>query len=205
MGHRRWSGARSGAVAVLGIIRMALPLRTRLSECPEAFASTRVCGPQRHPRQGAPDVVYRRGQPAANSWARAMVSGGRAGLAQCSWCSCRSPNDSINMLPKVGFPELLLEVPDLTGMTSAFTHISGADPSMEQFALSVCALLLSEACTVGLTPVVKPNVPALTRGGWSRSTRGTCAQRRSSRRRTGRSSTPNAGSTWCGGRVHPHE
>ncbi|MGW3308289.1 Tn3 family transposase [Streptomyces sp. NPDC001073] len=68
------------------------------------------------------------------------------------------------MLPKVDFPELLLEVADLTGMTTAFTHISGADPSMEEFELSVCALLLSEACNVGLTPVVKPNVPALTRG-----------------------------------------
>ncbi|MFD9374208.1 Tn3 family transposase [Streptomyces sp. NPDC059999] len=68
------------------------------------------------------------------------------------------------MLPKVDFPELLLEVAELTGMTSAFTHISGADPSMEEFELSVCALLLSEACNVGLTPVVKPNVPALTRG-----------------------------------------
>ncbi|MFE7130404.1 Tn3 family transposase [Streptomyces sp. NPDC057638] len=69
-----------------------------------------------------------------------------------------------NMLPNVDFPELLLEVADLTGMTSAFTHISGAYPSMEEFELSVCALLLSEACNVGLTPVVKPNVPALTRG-----------------------------------------
>ncbi|MCX5141873.1 Tn3 family transposase [Streptomyces sp. NBC_00338] len=68
------------------------------------------------------------------------------------------------MLPKVDFPELLLEVADLTGMTSAFTHISGAEPRMEEFELSVCALLLSEACNVGLTPVVKPNVPALTRG-----------------------------------------
>ncbi|MFF8958679.1 Tn3 family transposase [Streptomyces sp. NPDC014894] len=68
------------------------------------------------------------------------------------------------MLPKVDFPELLLEVADLTGMTSAFTHISGADPHMDEFELSVCALLLSEACNVGLTPVVKPNVPALTRG-----------------------------------------
>ncbi|MGW1412194.1 DUF4158 domain-containing protein [Streptomyces sp. NPDC002403] len=35
------------------------------------------------------------------------------------------------MLPKVDFPELLLEVADLTGMTSAFTHISGADSGME--------------------------------------------------------------------------
>ncbi|MFD9514877.1 Tn3 family transposase [Streptomyces mirabilis] len=68
-----------------------------------------------------------------------------------------------SMLPKVDFPELLLEVAELTGMTTAFTHISGADPHMDDFEVSVCALLLAEACNVGLTPVAKPNVPALTR------------------------------------------
>ncbi len=31
------------------------------------------------------------------------------------------------MLPKVDFPELLLEVAELTGMVDAFTHISGAE------------------------------------------------------------------------------
>ncbi|WP_331739880.1 Tn3 family transposase (plasmid) [Streptomyces goshikiensis] len=57
-----------------------------------------------------------------------------------------------NMLPKVDFSELLLEVADLTGVTSAFTHIPSAGPSTEEFDLSICALLLSEACNVGLTP-----------------------------------------------------
>lgn len=57
------------------------------------------------------------------------------------------------MLPKIDFPELLLEVAELTGMTTAFTHISGADPHMDDFEVSVCALLLAEACNVGLTPV----------------------------------------------------
>ncbi|ESP95709.1 transposase Tn3 family protein (plasmid) [Streptomyces sp. GBA 94-10 4N24] len=34
------------------------------------------------------------------------------------------------MLPRVDFPELLLEVAELTGMADAFTHISGADSGM---------------------------------------------------------------------------
>ena len=69
-----------------------------------------------------------------------------------------------NMLPTVDFPELLLEVAELTALPDAFTHISGALTTMEDFAVSLCAVWLSEACNVGMTPVVKPDVPALTRG-----------------------------------------
>ena len=68
-----------------------------------------------------------------------------------------------NMLPNVDFPELLLEVAEMTALPDAFTHISGALTTMEDFAVSLCAVWLSEACNVGLTPVVKPDVPALTR------------------------------------------
>lgn len=67
------------------------------------------------------------------------------------------------MLPQVDFPELLLEVAEFTGLADAFTHISGAVTSMEDFTTSVCGVLLSEACNVGLTPVVEPDHPALTR------------------------------------------
>ncbi|MFD4539042.1 Tn3 family transposase [Streptomyces bauhiniae] len=63
-----------------------------------------------------------------------------------------------------GVPELLLEVAELTGMADAFTHISGADSHMEGFTTSLCAVLLTEACNVGFTPVIKPDVPALSRG-----------------------------------------
>ena len=69
-----------------------------------------------------------------------------------------------NMLPTVDFPELLLEVAELTALPDAFTHIPGALTTMEDFAVSLCAVWLSEACNVGMTPVVKPDVPALTRG-----------------------------------------
>jgi hypothetical protein len=67
------------------------------------------------------------------------------------------------MLPRVDFPELLLEVFDRTKLADEFTHISGADPAMEDFAVSLCGLLVAEACNVGLVPIEKPNVPALTR------------------------------------------
>ncbi|MEV0972127.1 Tn3 family transposase [Microtetraspora glauca] len=65
------------------------------------------------------------------------------------------------MLTKVDFPELLLEVAELTGMPEAFTHISGAGSGMEGFATSLCVVLLSEACNVGLTPVIKPGLRQL--------------------------------------------
>ncbi|WP_155342709.1 Tn3 family transposase [Acrocarpospora pleiomorpha] len=67
------------------------------------------------------------------------------------------------MLPWVDFPELLLEVFDRTGLPADFTHISGADTTMEDFPMSLAALIVAEACNVGLVPIEKPNVPALTR------------------------------------------
>ncbi|GAB2859000.1 Tn3-like element Tn3 family transposase [Actinocorallia aurea] len=67
------------------------------------------------------------------------------------------------MLPRVDFPELLLEVFDRTQLAAEFTHISGADTGMEDFAVSLCGLIVAEACNVGLVPIEKPNVPALTR------------------------------------------
>lgn len=89
------------------------------------------------------------------------------------------------MLPKVDFPELLLEVAELTGMPEAFTHISGSDSGMEGFTTSLRAVLLSEACNVGMTPVIKPDVPALTTGRLAQVDQGVP---RTSRRRTACSS-----------------
>ncbi|WP_344948297.1 Tn3 family transposase [Sphaerisporangium flaviroseum] len=68
-----------------------------------------------------------------------------------------------DMLPRLDFPELLLEVFDRTGLPADFTHISGADSPMEDFGVSLAALIVAEACNVGLVPIEKPNVPALTR------------------------------------------
>ncbi|MBN6057712.1 Tn3 family transposase, partial [Nonomuraea sp. RK-328] len=68
-----------------------------------------------------------------------------------------------DMLPRVDFPELLLEVFDRTGLPADFTHVSGMDAAMEDFPMSLAGLIVAEACNVGLVPIEKPNVPALTR------------------------------------------
>lgn len=67
------------------------------------------------------------------------------------------------MLPRVDLPEILLEVHSWTGFLDAYTHISGAGPRMEHLPLSVAAVLIAEACNVGLTPVIGEGHPALTR------------------------------------------
>ncbi|MEY9212085.1 Tn3 family transposase [Thermobifida halotolerans] len=66
------------------------------------------------------------------------------------------------MMPRLDFPDLLMEVGARTGFPRDFTHISGADAHMDGFEVSLCALLVAEACNIGLTPVAKPGVDALT-------------------------------------------
>jgi TnpA family transposase len=67
------------------------------------------------------------------------------------------------MLPHVDLPELLLEVHAWTGFLDEFTHVSGASTRLEGLAVTVAALLVAEACNVGLVPVTKPGDAALTR------------------------------------------
>jgi TnpA family transposase len=68
------------------------------------------------------------------------------------------------MLPRIDYPELILEVHARTGLFDAFTHITGADARMEDLDISLAGVLVAESCNVGWTPVVKPAVKALTRG-----------------------------------------
>jgi hypothetical protein len=67
------------------------------------------------------------------------------------------------MLPRVDLPDLLLEVHAWTGFLDAYTHVGQAGTRMENLPISIAALLIAEACNVGLTPVTKPAEPALTR------------------------------------------
>jgi TnpA family transposase len=72
----------------------------------------------------------------------------------------RQVND---LLPKVDLTELLLEIHAHTGFTDEFTHVSESNARAEDLTTSVCAVLLAEACNIGLEPLVKHHVPALTR------------------------------------------
>lgn len=67
------------------------------------------------------------------------------------------------MLPRVDLPELLLEVHSWTGFLHAYKHLAGTSTRTKDLPVSVAALLVAEACNVGLTPVVKPGEAALSR------------------------------------------
>jgi len=67
-------------------------------------------------------------------------------------------------LPRVDLTEVLLEVQAWTNFTSEFRHISEGDARVGDLGLSLCAVLLAEACNIGLEPLARPDVPALTRG-----------------------------------------
>ncbi len=68
------------------------------------------------------------------------------------------------LLPRVDLPDLLLEVAAWTSFPAEFTHASEGSSRVDDLDLSVCAVLVAEACNIGLEPVVRVAVPALTRG-----------------------------------------
>ncbi|MCP4285211.1 MAG: Tn3 family transposase, partial [Gammaproteobacteria bacterium] len=72
------------------------------------------------------------------------------------------------LLPRIDLPELLLEIHTRTGFADEFTHISEGKARVEDLATSICAVLVGEACNIGLQPVIKVDHPALTRDrlGW---------------------------------------
>lgn len=66
-------------------------------------------------------------------------------------------------LPRVDLPEILLEIAARTGFTEAFTHLTERTARVEDLAISVCAVLLAEACNTGPGPLVRQDVAALKR------------------------------------------
>jgi len=67
------------------------------------------------------------------------------------------------MLPKIDLPDLLFEVHSWTGFLDAFVHLGDGTTRMRDLTTSVVALLVSEACNIGMTPVTNPGHEALTR------------------------------------------
>jgi hypothetical protein len=68
-----------------------------------------------------------------------------------------------SLLPHTDLPELLLEVNRWTGFANAFTHLSEEKSRVKDLDVSVCAVLVAQACNIGLEPVVQPGIPALER------------------------------------------
>src|SRR4051794_7780723 len=69
-----------------------------------------------------------------------------------------------SLLPRVDLPDVLLEIQARTHFAGAFTHVSEGAARVTDLAISVCAVLLAGACNIGLEPLTRPDVPALTRG-----------------------------------------
>ncbi len=68
-----------------------------------------------------------------------------------------------SLLPRVDLTELLLEINAHTGFADEFTHVSESNARADDLPISICAVLLAEACNIGLEPLIKHQVPALTR------------------------------------------
>lgn len=67
------------------------------------------------------------------------------------------------MMPRVDLPEVLLEIAAKTGFAEAFTHISAGNVRLPDLHISVCAVLLAEACNLSLESLVDEDRPTLTR------------------------------------------
>ena len=67
------------------------------------------------------------------------------------------------LLPSVDLTELLLEIHAHTGFADEFTHVSESNARAGDLTISICAVLLAEACNIGLEPLIKHQVPSLTR------------------------------------------
>ncbi len=68
-----------------------------------------------------------------------------------------------SLVPSVDLTELLLEIHAHTVFADEFTHVSESNARAEDLTVSVCAVLLAEACNIGLESLIKHQVPALTR------------------------------------------
>ena len=68
-----------------------------------------------------------------------------------------------DLLPRVDLPDVLLEVAGWTGFLTEFTHVSDGAARAEDLDVGICAVLVAEACNIGLEPVVQASNPALSR------------------------------------------
>lgn len=68
-----------------------------------------------------------------------------------------------DLLPTVDLTELLLEINAHTGFADEFFHASEASARADDPSVSISAVLMAEACNIGLEPLIRSNVPALTR------------------------------------------
>jgi TnpA family transposase len=147
-----WQAARPSVLRTLGWTR-------------DAAAELRQFGQQL-------DAAYRRTAQnlPTNAALRLECVGGRETLVLTGLDRVEEPPSLVRLrelvtarLPLVDLPDLLLEVQTWTGFADEFTHLGAGGIRVADLPLSLCAVLLGEACNIGLEPLVRRESPALTR------------------------------------------
>ena len=119
------------------------------------------------------DATYRRvaGNFAGNSEVRVECKNGKSTLTLANLDKLDEPDSLIELrqqvaalMPRVDLAEILLEIQARTGFADEFTHISEAQARAGDLSTSICAVLLSEACNIGLRAVSHREDPALVPG-----------------------------------------
>ncbi len=170
-----WSALRSKDVYAVGAGRSGDP-RARL--IPDALWSVHSgsiltalgldADPGAHLRKLAGDLgeVYRELAGSLDANPAVTIRGGRLSPAKLEAAPLPEAypvvHDAVmKMLPRIDYPELLLEVHGHTGMFDAFGHISGSTSRRADLDISLAALMVARSCNLGLGPVVKAGDPAL--------------------------------------------
>lgn len=68
-----------------------------------------------------------------------------------------------SLMPRIDFPELLLEVNRMSSFTEECTHIGDNNSRVDGIDISLCAVIMAEACNIGLEPLINEDSPQLTR------------------------------------------
>lgn len=116
------------------------------------------------------DSAYRdvAGRLPGNSAIRVEHEQGKASLTITALEKLDEPHSLVTlrirvagMLPKLDLPELILEMHARTGMMNEFTHLSEQNASVKGFPTTVAAVLIAEACNIGLEALVSESLSAL--------------------------------------------
>ena len=67
------------------------------------------------------------------------------------------------LLPRIDLPEALLEIHAQTGFMDEFIHGSLESSRVADLPISICAVLVAQSCNIGLKPLARTDIPALTR------------------------------------------
>ena len=68
-----------------------------------------------------------------------------------------------DLLPSSGFNGVAAQINAHTGFADEFFRAGEASARVDDLPVSISAVLMAEACNIGLEPLIESNVPALTR------------------------------------------